>query len=153
MAVDLLGDADRDGGGLDDLPDPRAHPPNVLGVPRADVGQPLQQGDEFLVARHNRRIGVRGDAETLGHPHSTDSGELPQIGTLAAGQRELRLVDLLKAQHVFSHRRLRSPSWDLTAAQSPSRAEQRKQPAPCTGSSSSSGTDSKLPQLSIYTES
>ena len=103
MAADLVGDADRDRAGLNDLPDLRTHPPTNVGFLRAGVGQPVQQGDNVLVASHGLCVGVRGDAETLGHSHSGDPGQFTQIGALAAGECELRLVDLLQSQDVLGH--------------------------------------------------
>ena len=104
MPADLVGDADRDRAGLDDLADPRTQPPTALRMSLVPGSrQPVQQGDKVLVARHGLRVGVRGDAETLRHPDPGDPGQLPKIGTLAAGDCELRLVDLHQAQHVLGH--------------------------------------------------
>src|SRR6476659_7365339 len=138
MPVDLGDNGDRNLGGLDDLADPSTHPPPVVGVPSADLRQPLQQAGEFLVARQGVRVGVRGDAAPLRYPDAMDSPQLPQLGSLAACQCEFRLVELREAHHVFSHRRSYAFRGH-TAAASRGRSSARV----CTESSSSGGLDSE----------
>jgi hypothetical protein len=68
-------------------------------VVRVQARQPIEPIVERWRFPHDPPEGVRRHAEARRHADAFDSRKLPQVRALAADDRGLRLVDLLKTQH------------------------------------------------------
>ena len=88
--------------GLADLRTERADRLPVAGV---QARQPIQLIVDPGHRCHDPPEGVRGHAEAGRHTDAFDPRKLPQVRTLAAHERDLRLVDLFETQHIaLDHR-------------------------------------------------
>ena len=105
-----------DGDPLDGPADLRAERADRLPVVRVEARQPIEPIVDRRRLRHDPPEGVRRHAEARRHADALDARELPQVRALAADERDLRPVDLLKVQHhpACSLRRLRRASMGHT---------------------------------------
>ena len=74
-----------------------------LPVIRVEVREPIDPFVDRRHVRHDPAEGVRRHAEAGRHTGANDAREFPEVRTLAADHRDLRLVDLLEPQHVAAH--------------------------------------------------
>jgi hypothetical protein len=92
----IVGDGDPFEGAAD-LRAERADQFPVVGV---QLRQPIEPIVDRRGFRHDPPERVRRHTEARRHADALDLRKLPQVRALAANDRELRLVDLLQAQHV-----------------------------------------------------
>ena len=90
-----------DGDPFDGPADLRAERADRLPVVRVQARQPIEPIVDRRRFRHDPPEGVRRHAEASRHADAFDPRKLPQVRALAANDRDLRLVDLLKTQHVL----------------------------------------------------
>src|SRR5262249_59664533 len=95
----IVGDAD----GFYGLSDLRAERADRLAVIGLHARQPFESIVDRWRFRHDPLECVRRDAKASRHADALDSRKLPQVRALSANHRDLRLVDLLKIQHVAAH--------------------------------------------------
>ena len=91
----------RDGDPFDGPADLRAERADRLPVVRVQARQPIEPIVDRRRFRHDPPEGVRRHAEASRHADAVDPRQLPQVRALAANDRDLRLVNLLKTQHVL----------------------------------------------------
>ena len=90
----------RDGDPLEGPADLRADRADPLPVFRVQARQPIEPIVDRRGIRHDPPEGVRRHAEAKRHADAFEPRKLPQVRALAANDRDLCLVDLLKTQHV-----------------------------------------------------
>ena len=83
--------------------DLRAERADRLAVVRLQARQPIEPIVDRRRFRHDPLEGVRRHAKASRHADAFDPRKFPQVRALAANDRDLRLVDLLEAQHVAAH--------------------------------------------------
>ena len=91
----------RDGDPFDGPADLRAERADRLPVVRVQARQLIEPIVDRRRFRHDPPEGVRRHAEAGRHADAFDPRQLPQVRALAADDRDLRLVNLLKIQHVL----------------------------------------------------
>ena len=95
-----------DGDPLEGPADLRAERADPLPVVRVQARQPIEAIVDRRGFPHDPPERVRRHAEAGRHADALDPRELPQVRALAAGDRDLRRVDLFETQHVAAHRRM-----------------------------------------------
>ncbi len=100
-AGDRRRDIVRDGDPFDGPANLRAERPEPLPVVRFQARQPVEPAAERRRLRHDPPEGVRRHAEAPRHADAVDPRQRAQVRALAADDRDPRLVDLLKIQHVL----------------------------------------------------
>jgi hypothetical protein len=96
----IVGDSDR----FEDRASLCAERANRLPVVRLQVRQPIKLIVDRWRLRDDPAEGVRGDAEARRHADVFDPQEFAKVRALTANDCDLRLIDLLKTQHVAAHR-------------------------------------------------
>ena len=91
----------RDGDPLEGPADLRTERADRLPVIRAQARQPIEPIVDRRRVRHDPPESVRRHAKASRHTNAFDPRKLPQVRALAANDRDLRLVNLLKIQHVL----------------------------------------------------
>jgi hypothetical protein len=91
----------RDGDPFDGPADLRAERADHLPVIRVQARQLIEPIVDRRRFRHDPPEGVRRHAKARRHPDAFDPRQLPQVRALAANDRDLHLVNLLKIQHVL----------------------------------------------------
>jgi hypothetical protein len=87
-----------DGDPLDSPADLGAERADRLPIIRLQARQPIESMVDRRLFRHHPPEGIRRDAKALRHTDAFDPRKLPEVRTLAANDRDLRLVDLLETQ-------------------------------------------------------
>src|SRR5262249_20184524 len=86
-----------------------------LPVAGAQARQPIELIVDPRRRGHDPPEGVRRHAKASRHANAFDPRKLPQLRALAAGERDLRFVDLFETQHVaLGHRD--TPGWPCSTA-------------------------------------
>jgi hypothetical protein len=91
----------RDGGVVDGPAELRAERADRLPVVRVQARQLIKPIVDRPRLRHDPSEGVRRHAKASGHADALDPRQPAQLRALAANDGDLRLVDLVKAQHVL----------------------------------------------------
>nr|BFE76029.1 hypothetical protein GCM10020092_093300 [Actinoplanes digitatis] len=105
LPVERTGDRRRhvvgDAGTFDRLADLRAERADLVPGVGVQPRQPIQLIVDRRRLRHGPPEGVRGHAEAVRHVDAIDARQLTQVRALATDDRDVRLADLLKIQHVL----------------------------------------------------
>src|SRR5208282_6430615 len=108
----------RDGDPFDGPADLRAEPADRLPVVRVQARQLIEPIVDRRRFRHDPPEGVRRHAKASRHADAVDPRQRPQVRALAANDRDLHLVNLLKTQYVLLAHRDTSEAHTRTSASS-----------------------------------